>query len=302
MSSNLLNKSMSIWWARILIFLALFVSTVMIFGAVVNIFTENADIWLKRTIDGMVLFLSLIFSSVLVESMSPGGKALSFGLMWDKFSLKDILLGFYIVAFTIFFTLIISYTLDVNIQFYPNDIDFISFVLFSIMIFFFAINEELMFRGIIFQTLIRRFNPILISLLISLAFSFVHSSNPNVSNLALVNVFLAGFLMSMMYIATNNLWLPISYHVLWNWGQHVFLGSPISGFDMNNEIILIDFNTENQIFQIIFGGSFGIEEGWFTTIYLLLLIPIVIKYSTPSPFVSKVLFKRKYEESKILNA
>ena len=51
----------------------------------------------------------------------------------------------------------------------------------------------------------------------ALIFSIAHGLNPNVSILGLVNIALVGILFAYMFYATNSLWLPIGYHITWNY-------------------------------------------------------------------------------------
>ena len=60
-------------------------------------------------------------------------------------------------------------------------------------------------------------------------FQLAHGTNPNVSVLGLVNIALVGILFAYMFDATKSLWLPIGYHITWNYFQGNVFGFAVSG-------------------------------------------------------------------------
>jgi hypothetical protein len=114
-----------------------------------------------------------------------------------------------------------------------------------------------------------------------------------------MNIFLAGVLMSVMYIQTRSLWLPIFFHFFWNFGIAFFLGSRVSGFYLVDP--LFDFNLHAYSVLLFGTESYGMESGLITTILLLIAIPVVIRRSSVSPFMSSELFKMQYFEAKFIN-
>ena len=69
-----------------------------------------------------------------------------------------------------------------------------------------AAFEEAAFRGYPFQVLVQAIGPIAATLLASGAFAAAHIGNPNASALGLLNIFLAGVLLSAAYLRTRSLW------------------------------------------------------------------------------------------------
>ena len=92
----------------------------------------------------------------------------------------------------------------------------------------------------------------------------MHGMNPNVSILGL-NIALVGILFAYMFVATNSLWLPIGYHITWNYFQGNVFGFPVSG------------TTPNGIYGVevvagrdwLTGGAFGLEGGLMATLLIL---------------------------------
>jgi len=170
---------------------------------------------------------------------------------------------------------------------------------FIIGIFAAATGEEFIFRGIIYQSLIEKFNPTIVTLIISLLFSFVHSMNPNVEFFDLINVFLAGIVISLMYLKTLSLWMPISFHFVWNVSQHLLLGSPVSGIDFNQEILEFDVFYDDKWYNMFIGNEFGVEGSILTTLFLLFCVFYLLKFVKTSPYQSSLNFRNRYLISKL---
>ena len=103
----------------------------------------------------------------------------------------------------------------------------ISFLLLFILVGF---SEEMFFRGYVMSTMASRGNKKWVIYVASaLIFSIAHGLNPNVSILGLVNIALVGILFAYMFYATNSLWLPIGYHITWNFFQGNVFGFAVSG-------------------------------------------------------------------------
>lgn len=135
-----------------------------------------------------------------------------------------------------------------------------------------AIGEELFYRGYCFNILKqtrKRWLPLVAS---SILFALVHSWNPNIHLLGVINIFLAGLVLALLYIETNNLWMPIGYHLTWNYFQGSVFGFNVSGIKFTS-VLETKLLTEN----IINGGKFGPEGGLLTTLVLLLTMSLLFK-------------------------
>jgi hypothetical protein len=169
---------------------------------------------------------------------------------------------------------------------------------FTFLILIYAAVEELIFRGIVFQSLIEKIDPILISILISLLFASGHILNNHSDLISFINTFLAGLLLSFMYIQTKSLWLPITFHFFWNWLQKVLVDSNISGNYFDLTIIDLDYPKDVFSERIITGGYYGPEASILTTFFLILLIFFTSKINV-DPFHNAIILKRKYIESEL---
>ncbi len=60
-------------------------------------------------------------------------------------------------------------------------------------------------------------------------FALLHGLNPNMTFLAVFNIFLAGCFFSALIYSTGSLFTAIGAHITWNWTQGAILGIPVSG-------------------------------------------------------------------------
>jgi membrane protease YdiL (CAAX protease family) len=136
-----------------------------------------------------------------------------------------------------------------------------------------AIQEELVFRGIIFRHLERVLSPWPAVILSALLFGAAHLANPGatlVSSLAIAIT--AGVIMAAIYLLTRSLWWAIGLHLGWNFFEGPISGAQVSG---HSSEVLIHASITGP--QALTGGAFGPEAGWISilivgTIGILLCI------------------------------
>ncbi|MHB1049364.1 MAG: CPBP family intramembrane glutamic endopeptidase [Bacteroidota bacterium] len=150
-------------------------------------------------------------------------------------------------------------------------------------------GEELMFRGYLFQVFAEGTNRIVATVTISVLFAFVHAKNPNVSLFGLINVGLAGIWLSIAYIKTNSLWLPVGLHFSWNFFQGFVFSLPVSGTTSDKEQIGRAIVTGPDWFT---GGTFGPEGGMLATILLIAASALIYR----SPWFSASPDAWQYEQ------
>lgn len=128
--------------------------------------------------------------------------------------------------------------------------------------------EEITFRGYGMQRLIEAVGEPGGVLAFSALFALVHMSNPGYTTLSAVNTFLAGILLSLAYLKTRGLWLPIALHWSWNFLQGQIFSLPISGFHFAPRL----FQTEVSGPAWLSGGSYGPEGSIVLTVVCVLAI------------------------------
>ncbi len=134
--------------------------------------------------------------------------------------------------------------------------------------------EELLFRGYLFQTLIQGVTLLPAVLIMAGLFAFAHARNPDAGAFGIINVGLAGVWLSVAYVKTRGLWLPIGLHLSWNFAQTTLFGFPTSGLDFA-ERRLVDAVQSGPPW--VTGGAFGPEGGALATFAILACTTYVLK-------------------------
>ncbi len=136
-----------------------------------------------------------------------------------------------------------------------------------VLLFIAAVGEELFMRGYAFQTLIQPLHLMGALLLTSGVFAFLHWANPGANEYTIVNTFLAGCALGMLFVVRRNLWAPIGAHFGWNLATILF-GLNVSGLSMP----IVPYTVAWRIDPLWTGGQYGPEGGLACTIALGLLI------------------------------
>ena len=273
------------WWKRPLLFLLLF-----------YLIRQSSFFLLSLTcipapvIIALIILLSAIIPSLLIESLRPNSKSYYIGFFYDIFIRRNLFL-ITIILFLTFLFLCILLLISEAMPKINSSFDTIAVIVLTIQIFIIAFYEEIIFRGIIFQSLIEKFGEILPTFLLSLVFTLFHLHNPAINLLALINLFLASILFSIIFLQTRSLLIVILYHFLWNFFQVLILHWNVSGIHYSLSIFIFP---DNALPYFLNGGQFGLEATPVLTIILLIHVYFFTKYLKKSPFVSSLLLKREY--------
>ena len=147
-----------------------------------------------------------------------------------------------------------------------------SFAFGGLALFFGAVGEELLFRGYAFQLLIRSLGPFATILPTSAIFGLMHSGNPDVNALGIINTVAWGILFGYAVWRTGALWLPIGLHFGWNVALPL-LGSNLSGFTMGVTGYTLTWN----VGVLWSGGGYGVEGSLLTTAIVVALFFVLQK-------------------------
>ena len=137
-----------------------------------------------------------------------------------------------------------------------------SFLFFAVA----AAAEEVMFRGYAFQALVQGIGVWPAVLLTSALFAYMHGNNPNVTWVALVNIFLAGVMLAVAYLRTRSLWFATAVHLGWNWTMASLLDFPVSGLVRDMPL----YTARETGPDWVTGGAFGPEAGIAASLTILL--------------------------------
>src|SRR6266487_1517488 len=120
-----------------------------------------------------------------------------------------------------------------------------------------AIQEEVIFRGILFRLLERGLGSWIALAISALTFGWFHIANPDASWISSLAIALeAGITLAAAYMLTRNLWLCIGLHWGWNFFEGTVFGYNVSG---NSPSVLVQSYTNGP--SIWTGGDFGPEAG-----------------------------------------
>jgi len=93
-----------------------------------------------------------------------------------------------------------------------------------------ATYEELVFRGYPFQRLVEAITPAGGIVVSSAVFGLVHLGNPYYTWISTANTALVGIALSIAYLRTRSLWMPVGIHFGWNFVLGIVIGLPVSGY------------------------------------------------------------------------
>lgn len=125
---------------------------------------------------------------------------------------------------------------------------------FAFMFLIQSTMEEVLSRSYLIPAIENKFGKWVAVLLSSILFCILHLFNPNIALLPILNLFMAGALLGLLYIRYRSIWAPIGLHAAWNFFQGSFFGFEVSGIEVYSFL-----NTTEQGPDIITGGVFGFE-------------------------------------------
>jgi uncharacterized protein len=119
-----------------------------------------------------------------------------------------------------------------------------------------AVNEEIVFRGLLFRLSQKVLGVWGALALTSLLFGAAHAFNHGATVGSSVAIALeAGILLGAAYALTQRLWLPIGLHLGWNFAEGSIFGMSVSGGDARASLITGSLRGRD----LVTGGAFGPE-------------------------------------------
>ena len=219
-----------------------------------------------------LFYISVALATLLMVRAVDKKKFISVGFPYHGKILKEMALGFFIGTVMIvivggaellFGAIKLSLRPNVGMILLLRNFG-LSFVFFG----FFAMGEELLFRGYPFQAFTSGMGPVGATAVMSLVFGALHLGNPEAGIFSTVNTMLAGAFLCAAYLKTRTLYFPFGIHFAWNFVQNFFLSLPVSGL-LTNRTIFIPTDYGPDWFT---GGRYGPEAGVGTTIIMIMAI------------------------------
>ncbi|WP_052461612.1 CPBP family intramembrane glutamic endopeptidase [Sporosarcina koreensis] len=221
--------------------------------------------WLYVLTQGGAVVGSIVVTYIFWRFVNKGSLR-SLGFRW---SFADFAYGLFLGAASItviFLLLLVTGNVSMDNSFGAPAFSAYT-VAFLVMYILVGLSEEMFFRGYVMSTMQSRGNPKWAVYLVSaVVFSLAHGLNPNVSWLGLLNIVFVGVLFAYMFLETDSLWLPIGYHMTWNYFQGNVFGFAVSGTTPNG-IYNVSIEGGNAWLT---GGAFGLEGGLAATLLILI--------------------------------
>jgi uncharacterized protein len=198
----------------------------------------------------------------------------SMGFTSLKGDYKDFVFGLILGAASIAFVFIVlMITGQVSLSGSLLKPSFSSSLITGLILFIFVgLSEEIFTRGYCMTVLNQTKNKWMIVLGSSIIFSLMHGLNPNISIVGLANIFLVGILFAYMFLKRSNLWMPIGYHITWNYFQGNVFGFHVSGMEQQGL-----YTTTPIKDNLLNGGQFGPEGGIIVTLVIIIGFILVHK-------------------------
>lgn len=129
-------------------------------------------------------------------------------------------------------------------------------------------GEEMMTRGYTLTLIRRHTGKLWLAVVVSaIIFAILHSLNSGYSTMAVLNLLLFATVAATMYIKSGSLWMPIAYHVSWDYFEGNVFGYPNSGHNLQSLYAI-----RQVTLNAITGGRFGPESGLLVTLLLLMAL------------------------------
>jgi membrane protease YdiL (CAAX protease family) len=149
-----------------------------------------------------------------------------------------------------------------------------------------ALNEEIVFRGYVQRNLEEGLGAVHSIAVASILFALVHALNPNVTLAAMVNLFLAGVLLGLVYLRFRSIWAVWAMHFAWNFTMGPVLGVPVSGLRTASlfRVELADPAVlDSPDWWVMTGGPFGFEGGLASTLVMVLVTGLLLLWRGRAP-------------------
>lgn len=143
-----------------------------------------------------------------------------------------------------------------------------------------SMGEEVLCRGFLMPTLLKKVSMPVAVFISSTAFAFPHFSSlfemeMQFRIVGALNLYLISVIFSLLILCRSNIWVACGLHGVWNFLLYGVFGLNLSGNEANAAGIL-SFKVETS--TILNGGIYGIESSIITTIVLAIAAALLYKW------------------------
>jgi membrane protease YdiL (CAAX protease family) len=270
------EKRLRAGWRLVVLWLltgALLVACVLTFRFVIGLRTAGDFDPLGRA----MLVLCVTASVYICRRWIDRRSFRSLGLSLDRHTLPDLVCGFLTGAVATGFCFALLWSLGwLTIKGYAWNDEPAAEIALEMAAWLFIIgivpawNEELLARGYWLQNLKDGLGLAWAIFLSWVLFCWLHTSNPNLTPLAMINLFLGTFELIYAWLRTRQLWLAMGLHAGWNF----FLG-PVFGFPVSGKTTFVLIEQTQSGPEWFTGHAFGPEGGLVGILKSLICMAII---------------------------
>jgi membrane protease YdiL (CAAX protease family) len=258
---------------QLIIFFILMKGLAALFGVPREI-TGNMSLWIYLALAAVRLFRVLI--SVWLSGRFLDHRPFAeFGLRLNKKWWQDLGFGLglgILLIGGVFLIELAAGWVTVSDTFHTANTEQAFILPFFVFLFFFGcvgFSEELNSRGyhltniaegLNFKAIGPKYAIVIAVFLSSILFGVFHLGSPGANLISIFIIFLMAIFLSIAYVLTGRLALPIGVHIAWNLFQGNVFGFPVSGTTFAAETVTI-FSIQQSGPEFWTGGAFGPEGG-----------------------------------------
>lgn len=161
-----------------------------------------------------------------------------------------------------------------------NSDDWLIIIGYACVAIFTGIAEEVVFRGMAVREIAMNHGWLIAAIIGGVFFGAAHLIT-KVRNITIVEIFwiltagtLVSFLFVAMYRRSQSLWMPIGFHVAWNFCLKGVMGITVSGVETRVGILNVELSGNTYLT----GGNFGIEASVISLIMYALVAILFISF------------------------
>ncbi len=142
-----------------------------------------------------------------------------------------------------------------------------------------SLTEEIMCRGFLLTSLLKKTSLPIAVLVSSTAFALLHVPSMLEADIqfaitGIINIYLVSIVFALLYIQRANIYVVSGLHCVWNFVLNGVMGLSVSGSNSNDNA-LMSFQVNNE--SLLNGGVYGLEASIITTIVLGIVVFVLIK-------------------------